>query len=51
MPSLTYTPEDFRRTVAMINTGALDVRPLITHRYSLDQASEVFEAMDGAWIT
>ena len=29
----------------MINTGALDVRPLITHRYNLDQASEVFEAM------
>jgi 2-desacetyl-2-hydroxyethyl bacteriochlorophyllide A dehydrogenase len=46
VPSLTYTPEDFRRTVAMINTGALDVRPLITHRYNLDQASEVFEAMD-----
>jgi L-iditol 2-dehydrogenase len=44
--SLTYTSNDFRETVDLVNSGAFDVRPFITQRIGLDEAPGVLEKLD-----
>jgi L-iditol 2-dehydrogenase len=44
--SLTYTSVDFQIATDLINEAVLDVRPFITHRYSLDGAGEAFRAIE-----
>ncbi|MBV9820338.1 MAG: alcohol dehydrogenase catalytic domain-containing protein [Solirubrobacterales bacterium] len=46
--SSMYTPDDFGAAVAFINSGALDVEALISHRIGLDEApAMVRDMVDG----
>ena len=38
-------PSHLERAVALVGCGAIDVAPLITHRYPLDQVDRAFEAL------
>ena len=41
--SRTYTPEEFHEAMELIASGRIDVGPLITAVYPLDQGAEAFE--------
>lgn len=46
--SFASTPYEFHQTVKLTASGILNVKPLITHRFSLDDTSQAFEtAMSG----
>ena len=38
-------PADYERGVTLVASGALDVAPIVTHRFSLDEAGEAFVAV------
>jgi threonine dehydrogenase-like Zn-dependent dehydrogenase len=38
-----WTPEEFRQAVRLIQSGRVDRKVLISHRFPLDQAPEAFE--------
>jgi len=38
-------PETWRRAVAMVAGGAIDMKPMITHRFDLDHGVEAFELL------
>jgi threonine dehydrogenase-like Zn-dependent dehydrogenase len=40
--SRVRTPETWRRAIAMVSSGAVDLRPMITHRYGLSNGLEAF---------
>jgi L-iditol 2-dehydrogenase len=44
--TITYTSQDFREAVALINSRDFDVRPFITHHITLDEVPAVFEKID-----
>lgn len=44
--SLTYTSKDFRETADLINSGAFEVRPFITHLVNLDEVPGVLGQLD-----
>jgi threonine 3-dehydrogenase len=39
------TPETWRRAIAMVAGGKVDLRPMVTHRYALDRGLEAFELL------
>jgi 2-desacetyl-2-hydroxyethyl bacteriochlorophyllide A dehydrogenase len=45
IPSRVRMPETWRRAVAMVANGAIDMTPMITHRYDLDHGVEAFELL------
>jgi threonine dehydrogenase-like Zn-dependent dehydrogenase len=45
IPSRVRMPETWRRAVAMVANGAIDMKPMITHRFDLDHGVEAFELL------
>jgi threonine dehydrogenase-like Zn-dependent dehydrogenase len=45
IPSRVRTPETWRRAIAMVAGGAVDLKPMVTHRYDLDHGLEAFELL------
>ncbi|MBD0824915.1 zinc-dependent alcohol dehydrogenase [Aestuariibaculum marinum] len=41
--SLFYTDEDFAEAIALVESGKVDVTPIITHRFPLDELPKAFE--------
>lgn len=41
--SLFYTDEDFAEAIALVESGKVDVTPIITHRFPLNELSKAFE--------
>lgn len=39
------TPETWRRAIATVASGAVDLKPMVTHRYDLDHGLEAFELL------
>ena len=39
------TPETWRRAIALVASGAVDLRPMSTHRYDLARGIEAFELL------
>ncbi|EJF61183.1 xylitol dehydrogenase [Dichomitus squalens LYAD-421 SS1] len=42
--SFRYGPGDYQLAIALVSQGRIDLKPLVTHRYSFDQAVEAFQA-------
>ncbi|TBU45035.1 xylitol dehydrogenase [Dichomitus squalens] len=42
--SFRYGPGDYQLAIALVSQGRIDLKPLVTHRYSFDQAAEAFQA-------
>lgn len=42
--SLMYTFQDYREAIRLLATGWVQVEPLITHRFAMDQVEEAFTA-------
>ncbi len=45
IPSRVRVPETWRRAVAMAAAGAVDLKPMVTHRFDLDHGVEAFELL------
>jgi L-iditol 2-dehydrogenase len=43
--SRVRTPETWRRAIAMVASGAVDLRPMVTHRYDIAHGIEAFELL------
>jgi threonine dehydrogenase-like Zn-dependent dehydrogenase len=43
--SRVRTPETWRRAIAMVAAGAVDLRPMVTHRYDIAHGIEAFELL------
>jgi L-iditol 2-dehydrogenase len=43
--SRVRTPETWRRAIAMVSSGAVDLRPMVTHRYDIAHGIEAFELL------
>jgi threonine dehydrogenase-like Zn-dependent dehydrogenase len=41
--SWAWTPADFVQSMALISSGKIDRKPLITHRFALEDASQAYE--------
>ena len=41
--SFRYGPGDYPLAIALVEQGKIDLKPLITHRYTFDQAVEAFQ--------
>ncbi|PCH41102.1 xylitol dehydrogenase [Wolfiporia cocos MD-104 SS10] len=41
--SFRYGPGDYPLAIALVSQGKIDLKPLITHRFSFEQASEAFQ--------
>ncbi|TBU32833.1 xylitol dehydrogenase [Dichomitus squalens] len=42
--SFRYGPGDYQLAIALVSQGRIDLKPLVTHRYSFDQAVEAFQS-------
>jgi L-iditol 2-dehydrogenase len=45
LPSRVRVPETWRRSIALVANGAVDLKPMVTHRYDLDHGIEAFELL------
>lgn len=45
IPSRVRTPETWRRAIALVASGAIDLKSMVTHRYDLDHGIEAFELL------
>jgi threonine dehydrogenase-like Zn-dependent dehydrogenase len=45
--SLGYAPEELVQAIDLMASGAIDRKPLITHRFTLDAITEAFEVQGG----
>jgi threonine dehydrogenase-like Zn-dependent dehydrogenase len=45
IPSRVRVPETWRRAIAMAAAGAIDLIPMVTHRFDLDHGIEAFELL------
>jgi len=45
IPSRVRMPETWRRAIAMVANGAVDLKPMVTHRYDLSHGLEAFELL------
>ena len=43
--SRVRTPETWRRAIALVSSGAIDLRPMVTHRYDIAHGIEAFELL------
>ena len=43
--SRVRTPQTWRRAIAMVSAGAVDLLPMVTHRYDLNRGIEAFELL------
>ncbi len=43
--SRVRTPETWRRAIALVDSGAVDLRPMVTHRYDIAHGIEAFELL------
>ena len=43
--SVATRSETWRRAIALVASGAVDLRPMITHRYDLARGIEAFELL------
>ena len=43
--SRVRTPQTWRRAIALVSSGAVDLRPMVTHRYDIDHGIEAFELL------
>jgi len=43
--SRVRTPETWRRAIALVASGEIDLMPMVTHRYDLSRAVEAFELL------
>ena len=41
--SWAWSPQEFGQSMEMIRSGKVDRKPLITHQFPLEQASEAYE--------
>ncbi|KAL5487813.1 hypothetical protein ACEPAI_5921 [Sanghuangporus weigelae] len=41
--SFRYGPGDYQLSIALVSSGKIDLKPLVTHRYDFDHAVEAFE--------
>lgn len=46
IPSRVRVPSTWRRSIAMVASGAVDLKPMITHRYGLERGVEAFELLN-----
>ncbi|HVN89448.1 MAG TPA: alcohol dehydrogenase catalytic domain-containing protein [Candidatus Binataceae bacterium] len=46
LPSRVRVPSTWRRSIAMVASGAVDLKPMVTHRYGIDKGIEAFELLD-----
>lgn len=46
--SALSTPQDFAEVIEHLATGSVDVRPMITHHFGLDDAASALRLMDRA---
>ena len=44
--SWAWTGDDFRQAIALVHSGRVDRKPLITHEYGLEQAADAFATQD-----
>jgi len=45
LPSRVRVPDTWRRSIALVASGAVDLAPMVTHRYDLDHGVEAFELL------
>jgi L-iditol 2-dehydrogenase len=45
IPSRVRVPQTWRRAIALAAGGAVDLKPMVTHRYDLDHGIEAFELL------
>jgi threonine dehydrogenase-like Zn-dependent dehydrogenase len=45
IPSRVRVPETWRRAIALVAGGAVDLRPMVTHRFDLAHGIEAFELL------
>lgn len=43
--SFRYGPGDYRLAIAFVEQGRIDLKPLVSHRYSFDDALKAYQAM------
>ncbi|KAI0719617.1 hypothetical protein C8T65DRAFT_635924 [Cerioporus squamosus] len=43
--SFRYGPGDYQLAIALVRQGKIDLKPLITHRYSFDEAAQAFQTV------
>jgi threonine dehydrogenase-like Zn-dependent dehydrogenase len=46
IPSRVRMPSTWRRSIAMVASGAVGLKPMVTHRYGLDKGVEAFELLE-----
>jgi threonine 3-dehydrogenase len=46
IPSRVRVPSSWRRSIAMVDSGTVDLTPMVTHRYPLDRGIEAFELLN-----
>ena len=44
--SFAWAGDDFRQATALVQSGRIDRRPLITHEYALEEAPDAFATQD-----
>jgi L-iditol 2-dehydrogenase len=45
IPSRVRMPESWRRSIALLDSGAVDLKPMVTHRYDLAHGVAAFELL------
>ena len=40
--ALSYQPGDYPLSISLVSQGKIDLKPLVTHRFTFDQAPEAF---------
>ncbi|HXR24552.1 MAG TPA: alcohol dehydrogenase catalytic domain-containing protein [Candidatus Binataceae bacterium] len=46
IPSRVRVPSTWRRSIAIVASGAVDLMPMVTHRYGLERGVEAFELLN-----
>lgn len=46
--SLMYQKQDYEKAIALVDSGKLNLEPLITRRFLLDQYKEAYEFIENA---
>jgi threonine dehydrogenase-like Zn-dependent dehydrogenase len=45
IPSRVRMPDTWRRATSLVASGAVDLRPMVTHRYNIEGGIEAFELL------